>query len=579
MHRKAACAIAVSLCAAVVAGTLTVCPAPAARAAAAAGPYDTYDAAAGGGLTIDVADVPLKSVIQLLVRESGVNIIMAGSEKMDTPITATLRNLPLETILESIVTTAGVRYVRRPDGTYLIGSDVDLSSAVQTGRSDKLEAPAVPVPQPVAPEPAATPPARKRTEVIKLQNISPKDAMAAIGAITASDAFDDNPAPQSWVRPGRFLKVDRNFLGPQADLIEYDPRDPVIHRSNQPVINVYPAAPTTDSPAPGVANRASEPGASVNQYVPPRAPGGTTRPTQAPGQPGTTGTGTTATGDSNALLGESIDAIFAYPEQNALLVRGDDEDIEDLKNLISLIDIPPRQVVIKAEFVEVSTSVTQRMGIDWLLSRPNYVAQTNFQPGGNVLVGVQTGNLTATLRAELTQGGGKVVNAPIISTLNNRRAYITVSQGDWVFSPVIETTQTGNITRSIPQPIQFDSSLEVLPQINGDNSITLTLRPQISDQSGISRSPDGQELPKTTTQFLSTARRVQNGETIVVGGFIKKNDNKSGTKVPILGDLPLIGSLFRTGFDIKQDTETLIFITPTIVEERTAGTAIGVVSP
>jgi len=576
LHRKAACAIAVSVCVAIAAAAFTVCPAPAARAAAAAGQVDAYDTAGSGGLTIDVADVPLKSVIQLLVRESGVNIIMAGSDKMDTPITATLRNLPLETILESIVTTAGVRYVRRPDGTYLIGSDVDLSAAVQPAQASKMEVPATPAPQPVA-EPTPAPAPRKRTEVIKLQNISPKDAMAAIGAITASDAFDDNPAPQSWVRPGKFLRVDRNFMGPQADLIEYDPRDPVIHRSNQPVINVYPAAPTTDSPNPGVANRSSEPGASVNQYVPPRST--TTRPTQAPGQPGTTGTGTTATGDSTALLGESIDAIFAYPEQNALLVRGEDEDIEDLKNLISLIDIPPRQVVIKAEFVEVSTSVTQRMGIDWLLSRPNYVVQTNFTPGGNVLVGVQTGNLTATLRAELTQGGGKVVNAPIISTLNNRRAYITVSQGDWVFSPVIETTQTGNITRSIPQPIQFDSSLEVLPQINGDNSITLTLRPQISDQSGISRSPDGQELPKTTTQFLSTARRVQNGETIVVGGFIKKNDNKSGTKVPILGDLPLIGSLFRTGFDIKQDTETLIFITPTIVEERTAGTAIGVVSP
>lgn len=574
MHRKAACAIAVSVCAAFLAATFTVCPAPAARAAAAPA-ADLSDAGGAGGLTIDVADVPLKSVIQLLVRESGVNIIMAGSEKMDTPITATLRNLPLETILESIVTTAGVRYVRRPDGTYLIGSDVDLSAAAQPSRRETAAAPA---PQPVS-QPAPAPAPRKRTEVIKLQNISPKDAMAAIGAITASDAFDDNPAPQSWVRPGKFLRVDRNFLGPQADLIEYDPRDPFIRHSNQPVINVYPAAPTSDSPAPGVAQRSSEPGASVQQYVPPR--GTTTRPGQVPGQPGTTGTatGTTATGDSTALLGESIDAIFAYPEQNALLVRGEDEDIEDLKNLISLIDIPPRQVVIKAEFVEVSTSVTQRLGIDWLLSRPNYVVQTNFQPGGNVLVGVQTGNLTATLRAELTQGGGKVVNAPIISTLNNRRAYITVSQGDWVFSPVIETTQTGNITRSIPQPIQFDSSLEVLPQINGDNSITLTLRPQISDQSGISRSPDGQELPKTTTQFLSTARRVQNGETIVVGGFIKKNDNKSGTKVPILGDLPLIGSLFRTGFDIKQDTETLIFITPTIVEERASGTAIGVVSP
>ncbi len=148
-----------------------------------------------------------------------------------------------------------------------------------------------------------------------------------------------------------------------------------------------------------------------------------------------------------------------------------------------------------------------------------------------------------------------------------------------MFSPYTETTQTGNITRSIPQEIYYESSLNVMPQINGDNSITLTMQPQISDQSGIARSPDGQELPKTTTQYLSTARRVMNGETIVVGGFIKKNDNASGTKVPILGDLPLIGRLFRTDYDIKQVHGNADIHYSEHRGREVFRTAIGVVSP
>lgn len=561
MHRALLICCAVACCGI---GAL-VLPAQQSFAAPMGGYGAGSDASAEGLVSIDVADAPLKSVIQLLMRESGMNIIMAGSEGMDAPITATLTDMPLESVLQNVVRAAGVNYARQADGTFIIGANVEDLQAAAPAAPEKIE-----VIEPVAPSPYYEPPvpraaARSRTEVIRLQNISPKDAMVALGAVRVDEALASVEAPQ-FVRNGM-----------ATDLIEFDPVDPIIRQGNQPVnVNIFPAAPTSDTANPDVANRATDPTSTLDQYSPRRP----TSPTQGPtGQPRTGTTGTTTTGESQALLGDSIDAIFAYPEQNSLLVRGEDEDIEDLKNLISLIDLPPRQVMIKAEFVEVATTVTQRLGIDWMLTRPNYGFQTNFGTGGNVLAYVQTGNLTSTLRAELTQGGGKVVNAPIISTLNNRRATITIAQTDWVFSPVIETTQTGNITRSIPQPIQYQSYLDVLPQINGDNSITLTMRPQITDQSGIARSPEGQELPKTTSQYLSTARRVGNGETIVVGGFIKKNDNSSGTKVPILGDLPIIGSLFRSKFDIKSDTETLIFITPTIVEEQSSGQAIGVISP
>lgn len=529
--------------------------------------------AAAETLSLDVTDTPLKTVIQLLMRDSGINIILAANDKMNVPITATLRNLPLESILKNVLASAGLNYRRTAEGTYIIGEDVKAEELV-----DKPESPAA---EPVAPAPVVQPQPQRRSnfEMVRLQNISPKDAMSAMGLITAEDAFSSNPRPTVWRGP-RASAYPGEQMGPRADL--YDFGQPVVTNANPygSTVNInVPSAPTTDAGNPAVANRSTEVTGTASQYRPtaPRPQSSTTtRPTGTTGQPGTTTSGTT----SDSLLPDGVDRIFAYPEQNALLVMGDDEGVAKLKDLITQIDLPPRQVIIKAEFVQVRTEVTRRLGLDWILTRPNYTVQTNFGPSGNVLAYVQTGNVTANIRAELTENGGKVVNAPIISTLNNRQAVISVTNSTPYYTPVIQTTTTGNITQYVPGSLDYQSALDVLPQINGDNSITLTLRPQITDQSGLVKSPDGtQELPATTTQFLSTARRVANGETIVVGGFIKKNDSNSGTKVPILGDLPLIGKLFRSSSDVKQDVETLIFITPSVVPDKSSTEAIGVISP
>ena len=99
----------------------------------------------------------------------------------------------------------------------------------------------------------------------------------------------------------------------------------------------------------------------------------------------------------------------------------------------------------------------------------------------------------------------------------------------------------------------------------------------MSDQGEMFTGPGGSQLPAVNQQTLTTTRTVMNGETIVVGGIIRKTENSSVTKIPLLGDLPLIGPLFRSTTKSTEDREMLIFLTPTIIPERsTAGTGIGV---
>lgn len=541
---------------------------------------------AAGGLTLEVTDVPLRNVVQLLMRESGMNIILAGSEKMDTPITANLRNLPLETILQSVVASAGVKYVRTDDGTFIIGTDAELLT------SNKPAAPTEDVVKPAAPEPVVIEPKRRtRTEKIQLVHINPKQAMTCMGALPVGVALDPNARAGSWT--GGSLDVFRGKFGPKVDL--YQPANTSLLEPLKPVgatippSTTGPAAETSDNPQ--VAQRSTDPNATFNQYTPgPRgggyqtggARGGYGGPTGTGGT-GTTGRGgtsTTGTTGSDDLRPDGIDAIIPYEADNSLLVKGEDDAVQELKDLITLVDVPSKQVMIKAEFIEVSTTLSQKLGVDWLLSRPEYMVQTDFRPSGNVLAYVQTGNVTANLRAELTTGGGKLVNSPIISTLNNTAATISIGKQIPFYQSSTQNNGSGVlVTSSSVTYIDASTELNVLPQINGDDTITLILQPRVSDSTGFVTGPNGEQAPQISQETLSTARIVASGETIVVGGFIKKNDSNGKSKVPILGDLPLIGRLFQSGYTSKSDTETLIFITPTIIPLKGAGQTVGVISP
>jgi type II secretory pathway component GspD/PulD (secretin) len=116
----------------------------------------------------------------------------------------------------------------------------------------------------------------------------------------------------------------------------------------------------------------------------------------------------------------------------------------------------------------------------------------------------------------------------------------------------------------------------VLPRINGDDTISLFIVPYVIDVVGQVTGPEGITAPILSQQIIGPiSRRIKNGETMVIAGLATKNDSSSSSKVPLFGDLPLIGQLFRSRDVRVNDTELLVFVTPTILKETTGGATGG----
>ena len=273
------------------------------------------------------------------------------------------------------------------------------------------------------------------------------------------------------------------------------------------------------------------------------------------------------------LVGDSIDFISFDPTDNSLVVRGNEDDINQLQTYINLFDVAPRQVEIKVEFITTTDSLSKDFGTEFLYQRGTIYAGTT--PGtfvntsDPVFLNYATGNVTARLRTSLAQGSGKVVSAPIIRTLNNQPATIFSFIETTIF---VNQTQVSNgtiITTSNPYPIDANTTLSVAPRINEDNTITVYLRPTITSIVGFSQGPNGEQVPNRSSQGVVVVARVKNNETIVLGGLNNKSEDESVNKVPVLADLPVIGQFFRLTSKHRTNSELLIFVTPSIVDEET----------
>ena len=159
------------------------------------------------------------------------------------------------------------------------------------------------------------------------------------------------------------------------------------------------------------------------------------------------------------------------------------------------------------------------------------------------------------------------MQAPLVTTTNNVPAQINVAQQIpyTTTSTVLNGSGTG-ATNTATQFLTINTGLAVSPRINSDDTITLSLAPQISDISGAAL---GNGAPPTVTETLTTLRTVRNGETMVIGGLVRKSETHSQSRVPILSSLPLIGGLFRTRDNTINNSELLIFVTPTIIGDNT----------
>jgi len=305
-------------------------------------------------------------------------------------------------------------------------------------------------------------------------------------------------------------------------------------------------------------------GSSNQQFQGPGGRGG--------GGGGGGGGGTTSsasTGSSSDLDEETY--FEADTETNSLLVMTSTKNYERIKPIIAELDKPVGQVLIKVLFAELTHSDGIDLGVEFSALNLDGTNVTNLDfgrqsPVSNVLTATTlTSDLNVTLQALQTSGKLNVLSRPYILTRNNQTATITV--GSQV--PVAKGEsigQTGTVTTTDYNDLGI--ILEVTPSINPDGLVNMDIRPEISTLTGetvpVSNSL---ELPVFSTRVAETQVAVENGHTIVIGGLIQDVVTDNVSKVPLLGDIPLVGTLFRRTTKETSKTELLIFLTPVVALE------------
>ena len=165
------------------------------------------------------------------------------------------------------------------------------------------------------------------------------------------------------------------------------------------------------------------------------------------------------------------------------------------------------------------------------------------------------------LKSLLTRGEAKYLGKPKVVTVNNKTATImTTTQATVGFTST--SGSSGDYTSESSERANVGLTMQVTPQVNREGYVTLYVQPSYSDLAdGIGNTKD------PTTRAVSTLVRVKNGQTVVIGGLLSSRETDSTRKVPLLGDIPILGWLFTSKEKTKSTTDLVIFITPTILAE------------
>ncbi len=306
-------------------------------------------------------------------------------------------------------------------------------------------------------------------------------------------------------------------------------------------------------------------------------------------------------------------SVVVDPRTNQLFVQDTNAQLEAVRHLISRIDIPVPQVLIEARIVEAddefSRDIGARLGFAhpgphaWInsgtgsafgplppgtttcptgtsivcignteITNLNFVnlpaaALNGFNPGSLGLTLFNSG-VTSVLNLELTalelDGRGKVISSPRVVTADKVKA--AIEQGNDI--PYQTNTQLGG-----PGQIQFRKAvlrLEVTPQITPEGSIFLDVKVNKDTPSATVSGSGGVAID---TKNVTTQVLVENGGTVVLGGIYQQTERTTVTKIPWLGDIPVVGNLFKDSFRQNNRTELLIFITPKVISEKVTQSA------
>lgn len=233
-----------------------------------------------------------------------------------------------------------------------------------------------------------------------------------------------------------------------------------------------------------------------------------------------------------------------------------------------------RQVQIQAKVIEVSLHDDFSAGINWnlIIERAGDAVSLTQKvvpsSGGTMTVGLNIKDFTGLLNAFASQGKVNVMASPTVNALNNEPAIMRVGTQDVFFKT---TTQTDAVTGRIlqttvePQAITEGVVLSVTPQIAADGMINMSITPSLTERTGQATSRFGDTVPVLSVRETDTLVRVRENETIVIAGLMEERLRREQRSVPFLGDLPVIGAIFRSETTSRRKTDLVILLTPTVM--------------
>ena len=307
-------------------------------------------------------------------------------------------------------------------------------------------------------------------------------------------------------------------------------------------------------------------------------------------------------------------SIKAHAETNSLVVTATPDVMRSFESVIRQLDFRPKQVHVEAIIVEISDAKVKELGVQWA-TEAGLINFSNSAPSmGNVLGGVianrgqdaQGSSVTTTapdgtttttspgstggdngatlgqvlagatgalmgftdnkswaglLKALATDTDSNVLSTPSLTTLDNEEAAISIGQE----IPIITGSTLGNNNSNPFQSVERKDvgiKLKITPQINSGDSVRLTIEQEVSSIAGAT----GADIV-TNKRQINTVVLAQNGQTIVLGGLIDDNIQESSQKVPLLGDIPILGNLFSSKATNKIKRNLMVFIRPSIIED------------
>ncbi|WP_010643500.1 type IV pilus secretin PilQ [Vibrio campbellii] len=305
-------------------------------------------------------------------------------------------------------------------------------------------------------------------------------------------------------------------------------------------------------------------------------------------------------GEGNISMLSDRGSMTIDERTNSLLIRELPENIEVIREIIESLDIPVKQVQIEARIVTINEGNMDELGVRWGFtsingshtvggSIENNLATIGLYDGGgegddggssvgiddflNVNLAATSPNATSIafqvaklgsdtlldleLSALQQESKAEIISSPRLITTNKKPAYI--EQGTEI--PYLESSSSGATSVTFKKAVL---SLKVTPQITPDNRLVLDLSVTQDRPGQVVKTGTG-EAVAIDTQRIGTQVLVNNGETVVLGGIFQHSITNSVDKVPLLGDLPLLGALFRRSYENVGKSELLIFVTPKVV--------------